>query len=264
MNRRLALFDLDNTLLAGDSDHAWGEFLISRNLVDEVEHREANDRFYADYLAGVLDIHAWLAFTLGPVRKFARRQRDELLAEFVGEYARPMVLEGRTRNWCANTGGQGDFCMILTATNDLITRPIAKLFEVNALLATEAEIVDGEITGRIRGTPCFQEGKVRKLRDWLSQNPGFELGNSVFYSDSINDQPLLELAGEAVAVDPDPRLSPTRPGDSRLEETITLRPWATEPRTIVSCRSGGAEVQRASPRQGCRARSLQGCIYGVR
>ncbi|MDE0509622.1 MAG: HAD-IB family phosphatase, partial [Gammaproteobacteria bacterium] len=171
MNRRLALFDLDNTLLAGDSDHAWGEFLISRNLVDEVEHREANDGFYADYLAGVLDIHAWLAFTLGPVRKFARRQRDELLAEFVGEYARPMMLEDGLK-LVREHRRAGDFCMILTATNDLITRPIAELFEVDALLATEAEIVDGEITGRIRGTPCFQEGKVRKLRDWLSQNPG--------------------------------------------------------------------------------------------
>ncbi|MYA67241.1 MAG: HAD family hydrolase [Gammaproteobacteria bacterium] len=229
MNRRLALFDLDNTLLAGDSDHAWGEFLISRNLVDEVEHREANDGFYADYLAGVLDIHAWLAFTLGPVRKFAKRQRDELLAEFVGEYAKPMVLKDGLE-LVREHRRAGDFCMILTATNDLITRPIAKLFEVDALLATEAEIVDGEITGRIHGTPCFQEGKVRKLRDWLSQNPGYELDNSVFYSDSINDQPLLELAGEAVAVDPDPRLAQL--AQIRGWKTITLRPWATEPRTL--------------------------------
>ena len=220
MNRRLALFDLDNTLLAGDSDHAWGEFLISRNLVDEEAHREANDRFYADYLAGALDIHAWLAFTLEPVRKFAQPQRDELLAEFVGEYARPMMLKDGLE-LVREHRRTGDFCMILTATNDLITRPIAKLFEVDALLATEAEIVDGEITGRIRGTPCFQQGKVRKLRDWLAQNPGFELGNSVFYSDSINDQPLLELAGEAVAVDPDPRLAQL--AQERGWKTITLR-----------------------------------------
>lgn len=205
MNRRLALFDLDNTLLAGDSDHAWGEFLISRKLVDEAAHREANDRFYEDYLAGALDIHAWLAFTLGPVRKFARRQRDELLAEFVSEYAKPMVLENGLE-LVREHRRNGDFCMILTATNDLITRPIAELFEVDALLATEAEIVDDAITGRIRGTPCFQEGKVKKLRDWLAHNSGFDIENSVFYSDSINDLPLLELAGEAVAVDPDDRL----------------------------------------------------------
>ena len=96
MNRRLALFDLDNTLLAGDSDHAWGEFLISRKLVDESGHRKTNDRFYAEYLAGKLDIHAWLAFTLEPVRKFSTARRNILLAEFVDERIRPMVLEART------------------------------------------------------------------------------------------------------------------------------------------------------------------------
>lgn len=205
MNRRLALFDLDNTLLAGDSDHAWGEFLISRNLVDEAAHREANDGFYEDYLAGTLDIHAWLAFTLGPVREFNKRQRDELLAEFVGGYVKPMVLEAGLE-LVREHRRAGDFRMILTATNDLITRPIAKMFEVDALLATEAEIVNDAITGRIRGMPCFREGKVRKLRDWLARDGGFEIGNSVFYSDSINDLPLLELSGEAVAVDPDDEL----------------------------------------------------------
>ena len=205
MNRRLALFDLDNTLLAGDSDHAWGEFLISRNLVDEETHRAANDRFYADYLAGALDIHAWLDFTLEPVRKFSKPRRDELLAEFVDRHVKPMMLEA-ARELVGKHRRAGDFCMILTATNDLITRPIAKLFEVDALLATEAEIVDDAITGRIRGTPCFQEGKVKKLRDWLTHNNSFDIENSVFYSDSINDLPLLELAGEAVAVDPDDRL----------------------------------------------------------
>ncbi len=205
MNRRLALFDLDNTLLAGDSDHAWGEFLISRDLVDEKVHRETNDRFYAQYLAGVLDIHAWLAFTLEPVRKFSESQRDNLLAEFVDLRVRPMVLEAGLE-LVREHRRAGDLCMILTATNDLITQPISKLFEVDVLLATEAEIVDGSITGRIRGTPCFQEGKVKKLQDWLARNGGFEIGNSVFYSDSINDLPLLEIAGKAVAVDPDDRL----------------------------------------------------------
>ena len=224
MNRRLALFDLDNTLLAGDSDHAWGEFLISRKLVDEATHREANDRFYEDYLAGVLDIHAWLAFTLGPVRNFARRQRDELLAEFVGGYAKPMVLEAGLE-LVREHRRAGDFCMILTATNDLITRPIAKLFEVDALLATEAEIVDDAITGRIRGTPCFQEGKVKKLRDWLTHNSGFDIENSVFYSDSINDLPLLELAGEAVAVDPDDKLR--RVAQNRDWKILSLRKTRT-------------------------------------
>lgn len=205
MNRRLALFDLDNTLLAGDSDHAWGEFLISRKLVDEKTHRETNDGFYADYLAGTLDIHAWMAFTLEPARRFGKRRRDALLAEYVEQYARPMVLEGALELLREHRRA-GDFRMILTATNDLITRPIAKLLEVDALLATEAEIIDDTLTGRIRGTPCFQEGKVKKLRDWLTRNSGFEIKNSVFYSDSINDLPLLEFAAEAVAVDPDDKL----------------------------------------------------------
>ena len=205
MSRRLALFDLDNTLLAGDSDHAWGEFLISRKLVDEKTHRETNNGFYADYLAGTLDIHAWMAFTLAPARQFDQRQRDALLAEYVEQYARPMVLEGALELLREHRRA-GDFRMILTATNDLITRPIAKLLEVDALLATEAEIVDDTLTGRIRGTPCFQEGKVKKLRGWLAQNSGFDIANSVFYSDSINDLPLLEFAAEAVAVDPDDKL----------------------------------------------------------
>ncbi len=221
MNRRLALFDLDNTLLAGDSDHAWGEFLISRDLVDEKVHRETNDRFYAQYLAGVLDIHAWLAFTLEPVRKFSEPQRDTLLAEFVDLRVRPMVLEAGLE-LVREHRRAGDLCMILTATNDLITRPIAKLFEVDVLLATEAEIVDGSITGRIRGTPCFQKGKVKKLQHWLARNGSFEIRNSVFYSDSINDLPLLELAGEAVAVDPDDKL--TRIARERDWKILSLRP----------------------------------------
>ncbi len=203
MNQRLALFDLDNTLLAGDSDHAWGEFLISRGLVDESEHRRVNDGFYADYLAGRLDIHAWLAFTLEPVRGFSIAERDSLLAEFIHERVRPMALPAG-RELVAQHQRAGDLCLIITATNDLITRPIAALFGIDELLATRAELVDGGITGRIRGTPCFREGKVSRLRDWLDQSgTDASIANSVFYSDSMNDLPLLELAGEAVAVDPD-------------------------------------------------------------
>ncbi len=222
MNRRLALFDLDNTLLAGDSDHAWGEFLISRGLVDESEHRRANDGFYADYLAGRLDIHAWIAFTLEPVRGFSAAGRDSLLAEFIHERVRPMVLSAG-RELVARHRRAGDLCLILTATNDLITRPIAALFGVDELLATEAELVDGGITGRIRGTPCFREGKVTRLRDWLARSGAdASIANSVFYSDSMNDLALLELAGEAVAVDPDDGLR--RVARERGWKIISLRP----------------------------------------
>ena len=207
--RRLALFDLDNTLLAGDSDHAWGEFLISRKLVDADSHRRANEAFYADYLAGELDIHAWMAFTLAPIRPLSAARREALLAEFVEERARPMLLEAGLA-LVAEHRRAGDLCLIITATNDLITQPIAELFGVDALLATEAESLDGAITGRIRGVPCFREGKVARLRDWLARGGiDADSANSVFYSDSINDLPLLEHAGEAVAVDPDDRLRQT-------------------------------------------------------
>ncbi len=222
MKQRLALFDLDNTLLAGDSDHEWGEFLISRGLVDEKTHRETNNRFYADYVAGTLDIHAWLAFALEPLRGFGARRRDMLLAEFVEQRARPMVLEAGLE-LVREHRKAGDLCVIATATNDLITRPIAKLFEVDVLLATEAELADGAVTGRIRGTPCFQAGKVEKLRQWLARNDGYSAPeDSVFYSDSINDLPLLELAGEAVAVDPDDRLR--RVARERGWKILSLRP----------------------------------------
>ena len=225
MNQRLALFDLDNTLLAGDSDHAWGEFLISRNLVEESEHRRANDRFYADYLAGELDIHAWLDFTLAPIRESGVAERDALLAAFVEERVRPMVLEAGLE-LVAEHRRAGDFCMIITATNDLIARPIAALFGVDALLATEAELDGGAITGRIRGTPCFREGKVARLREWRKQRgagfaDGASLADSVFYSDSMNDLPLLEIAGEAVAVDPDEDLA--RTARERGWKIISLR-----------------------------------------
>jgi len=220
--RRLALFDLDNTLLAGDSDHAWGEFLISRKLVDADSHRRANERFYADYLAGELDIHAWMAFTLAPIRQFSAARREALLAEFVAERARPMLLEAGL-SLVAEHRRAGDLCLIITATNDLVTRPIAELFGVDALLATEAEWVDGAVTGRIRGIPCFREGKVARLREWLAHGGvDADIANSVFYSDSMNDLPLLEHAGEAVAVDPDDRLRQT--ARERGWRIISLRP----------------------------------------
>ncbi len=218
--RRLALFDLDNTLLAGDSDHAWGEFLIARKLVEEAEHRRTNNRFYADYLAGNLDIHAWLAFTLGPVTGMAPAPRRRLLADFLQQRGRPMVLPAGLElvRWHRRAG---DLCMIVTATNDLIARPIAELFAIEELLATEAELVDGAVTGRIRGTPCIQQGKVDKLRAWLARRGEFSLDHSIFYSDSINDLPLLEQAGEAVAVDPDDRLR--RIAEERHWRIVSLR-----------------------------------------
>lgn len=209
MTQRLALFDLDNTLLGGDSDHEWGKFLIEQSLVDPVTHKEKNDAFYRDYDRGLLDINAYVAFTLAPIMELDSVARSKLLAQFIEHSVKPMVLE---KGWDLVTKHreQGDYCVMITATNAFITTPIATYYGVDQLLATDVEEVDGRLTGRIAGVPCFQGGKVEKLKQWLdaAQLP-LNLDNSIFYSDSRNDIPLLELVTEAIAVDPDPKLRQT-------------------------------------------------------
>ena len=206
MARRLALFDLDNTLLAGDSDHAWGEFLIRKQLVEESPHRARNDEFYRDYLDGELDIHAYVKFTLSPILRFSQEQLDLLHSEFMREAVRPMIL-AKGMELMERHRSAGDYCVIITATNAFITAPIAAEFRVDQLLATELELVEARYTGNILGTPCYRAGKVEKLEQWLAENKSLQLNNSIFYSDSINDLPLLEKVSEAVAVDPDERLA---------------------------------------------------------
>lgn len=200
---KLALFDLDNTLLRGDSDHAWGEFLIDKQLVDESAHRERNDYFYEQYRQGVLDIHGYVAFTLEPVMHLDPDQRERLLAEFMEHSVAPIVL-GKGQALVRRHREAGDFCIIITATNEFITTPIAALFDVDLLIATELQTEDGRYNGKIQGTPCYQEGKVAKLSAWIAaQGDRFELRDAVFYSDSINDLPLLNEVATPVAVDPD-------------------------------------------------------------
>lgn len=210
---RLALFDLDNTLLAGDSDHAWGEFLISRGLVDEDTHRAANDAFYAQYVRGELDIHGYVAFTLEPILTLGRDELNELRAEFVAAEVAAIMLP-KARRLVDHHRAAGDLCVIITATNEFITQPIAAAFGVEHLIATGLERTpDGErYTGAIEGIPCYQEGKISKLQNWLSQRGGAgtpksaSLANSILYSDSFNDLPLLKAVSTAIAVDPDPKL----------------------------------------------------------
>ncbi len=219
---KLALFDLDNTLLGGDSDHAWGEFLISKKLVDEPEHREKNDYFYTQYQDGKLDIQEYVAFTLEPILHLNTDQRNTLQAEFMAHSVMPIVLE-KGQALVRQHKAAGDYCIIITATNKYITAPIAELFEVDLLLATELETVNGKYSGNIDGTPCYQHGKVSKLKAWLSQRDnGLSLSNAVFYSDSINDLPLLQQVASAVAVDP----------DKQLEERARAEGWK-----ILSLRS---------------------------
>lgn len=204
---KLALFDLDNTLLAGDSDHAWGQFLCDRGIVDAADYEARNNTFYAHYKAGTLDIDAFLAFVLEPLAQLPRQQLDTLHAEFMQERVAPMItqdgLELVRRHLDA-----GDLTAIVTATNAFVTAPIARLYGVPHLIATVPAQENGEFSGLPRGTPAFREGKIVRVEAWLESLAlnwqSFE--SSHFYSDSLNDLPLLERVTHPVVVDPDPTL----------------------------------------------------------
>ena len=224
MQGRLALFDLDNTLLAGDSDHAWGEFLIERGLVDADRHRAANDAHYQNYLAGKLDIHDYVNFTVAPVMSYTEEERNHLHETFMQKTIRPMILPA-SRTLIESHRIRGDTCIIITATNDFITAPIAKELGVHILIATQLETIAGKLTGKIQGEPCYQEGKVKKLAVWMQQADSrghhFDLSSAVFYTDSINDLPLLKQVSEPVAVDPDDSLR--KEAQARQWKVISLR-----------------------------------------
>ncbi len=215
----LAIFDLDNTLLGGDSDHAWGEFLVQRGIVDRTVYAEANDRFYREYQNGTLDIHAYLAFALEPLTRFTRDELKALHDDFMHTMIAPMRL-AKADALLAEHRARGDFLLIITATNAFVTRPIGAALGVDALLATEPEIRNDRYTGKIIGTACFREGKVTSLREWLAQHP-YAIETASFYSDSQNDLPLLEMVGHPIAVDPDDTLR--RVATERAWPIISLR-----------------------------------------
>lgn len=200
----LAIFDLDNTLLAGDSDHAWGEFLVEEGIVDADHYRKANDQFYQEYLNGELDIHRYLGFALAPLAQYDMEQLLAWRQQFLERKIRPMMLE-KASDLLDHHRNQGHTLMIITATNRFITEPVATLLGVEHLIATEPEVVNGRYTGNVAGTPSFQDGKVTRLQDWLDYHDA-SLTGAWFYSDSHNDAPLLRLVQHAVAVDPDPTL----------------------------------------------------------
>jgi HAD superfamily hydrolase (TIGR01490 family) len=204
---RLAIFDLDNTLLGGDSDHAWGEYLIHAGLVDAEEHRRRNDGFYAQYKAGVLDMNEYLEFAIAPVVGFSQERLTALHTEFMKLFVEPMMLPA-AQTLVNEHKSAGDLCLIVTATNRFVTSPIAERLGVHDLIATDLEIKNDVFTGKISGIPCFKAGKINKVQDWLATRADTSLGlhNSIFYSDSFNDIPLLEAAAEAIAVDPDDTL----------------------------------------------------------
>ena len=204
---RLALFDLDNTLLAGDSDHSWGEWLCQRGLVDAGEYQARNDAFYADYQAGTLDVFAYQAFTQAILGRNSLEQLATWHHQFMAEVIEPIILP-RGEALLAEHRAAGDRLVIITATNRFVTGPIAERLGVETLIATECEMRDGLYTGRTIDVPCFQGGKVTRLQRWL-QETGMSLDGSYFYSDSRNDLPLLEVVANPVAVDPDEVLRAT-------------------------------------------------------
>lgn len=200
----LAIFDLDNTLIAGDSDHSWGEFLVEKSLVDAKTFKRANDRFYQDYLDGTLDIIAYQGFALAPLTRLSQEQLRQLQAEFMADKIQSLLLK-KARELIDSHRTQNHELLIITATNRFIASPIAQQFDILNLLATEPELIDQKYTGRIVGTPCFQEGKVTRLQEWLIAH-NRDLTHSYFYSDSHNDLPLLKRVSHPVAVDPDEKL----------------------------------------------------------
>lgn len=204
---KLALFDLDNTLLVGDSDYEWGQFLVDRGVLDAAEYEAQNREFYARYVAGSLDIHEFLGFALRPLAEHEPQDLARWHADFMRTRIVPMIGD-RARALVRRHQDNGDLCAIVTATNRFVTGPIAREFGVAHLIATEPESVEGRFTGRVAGTPCFREGKIRRVADWLD-GLGLRLedfAQSAFYSDSHNDLPLLERVSRPVAVDPDPEL----------------------------------------------------------
>ena len=201
----LALFDLDNTLLAGDSDFEWAQFLIEQGVLDREVYEARNQEFYDQYKAGTLDIHEFLDFQLKPLARHPREVLDAWHAEFMRRKIMPIIRES-ARELVARH--RNDTRVLITATNSFVTAPIAREFGIETLIATEPEQREGRFTGGVSGIACFRDGKVRRLEQWLAER-GRSLASferSWFYSDSLNDLPLLERVTDPVAVDPDDTL----------------------------------------------------------
>ncbi|MBI4206661.1 MAG: HAD family hydrolase [Betaproteobacteria bacterium] len=205
MSERLVLFDLDNTLLAGDSDFEWAQFLIEQGVLDREVYAARNQAFYDQYQAGTLDIHEFLDFQLKPLSRHPRTVLDAWHREFMARRIMPIIRDS-ARALVARH--RDDVRVVITATNSFVTGPIAHEFGIENLIATEPEQRGGEFTGNVVGTPCFRDGKVARLEGWLA-GQGRALGSfheSLFYSDSLNDLPLLARVTHPVAVDPDDTL----------------------------------------------------------
>lgn len=201
----IIIFDLDDTLIAGDSDHAWGQFVVERGIVHSTDYQKANDQFFSDYQNGCLNLHAYLEFVLQPLSQHSIEQLYQWREEFIDNKIKPIVLK-KAHELIKQHKNVGDLPIIITSTNRFITEPIAQLFCIEHLIATEPEIKNGRYTGRYVGTPSFQDGKVTRLQNWLNEN-NHSLSGSYAYSDSYNDVSLLNFVDTPVAVDPDQKLA---------------------------------------------------------
>ncbi|NVF13736.1 HAD-IB family hydrolase [Vreelandella maris] len=215
----LAIFDLDNTLLSIDSDHAWGEFLLEQGAVDPVAYREANERFMADYNAGTLDMAAFLEMALKPLADNTPEQLAAWHQQFMVSKIEPSILP-KAEELLARHRTKGDTLLIITATNRFITAPIAERLGVDHLIAVNPEVEQGRYTGRVSGTLSYREGKVTRLEQWL-KDQDLSMEGAWFYSDSHNDLPLLEIVEHPVAVDPDDTLRNV--AEERQWRIMTLR-----------------------------------------
>ncbi len=215
----LAIFDLDNTLIAGDSDFLWGQFLVDQGIVDKEHYEQANARFYEDYKQGKLDIVKFLEFSLAPLARHDAEQLFKWREQFVESLIKPILLE-KASALVDKHRQQGDTLLVITATNRFVTEPIVRLYGIENLIATTPEFKDGCYTGKFIGTPCFQEGKVTLLNEWLAEHQQ-NMSGSYFYSDSHNDLPLLRQVDHAIAVDPDEKLKAV--AEKSNWEIISLR-----------------------------------------
>ena len=208
MKQNLALFDLDNTMLSGDSDYNWSLFLISEGLLDAGSHRDRNEQFYEDYKNGCLNISEFLKFQLKPLSENSKKFLDELHVKYMDKVIRPMMTQ-KAQALVDQHKASGDLCVIITATNSFVTKPIATAYGIEHLIGSEPEMVNGEFTGGVVGVPTYREGKVIRINQWLEER-GAKLSEyevSYFYSDSHNDLPLLNLVTNPVAVDADEALT---------------------------------------------------------
>lgn len=201
----LAIFDLDQTLIGGDSDFLWGEFLTQVGAVDVDNHQAKNQYFFDQYKLGQLDINEFLTFALAPLAKYSIEQLNVWHAQFMQTKIAPIILP-KAQAVVDRHKKQGDTVLVITATNDFVTRPIVEQYGITNLLATQAELTPQGYTGKVKGVPCFQAGKIANLNLWLADKD-LSLEGCYFYSDSHNDLPLLELVDNPIAVNPDEKLA---------------------------------------------------------